>query len=135
MSKTFQIAIDGPVAAGKGTVAKLVAGRLGYLYVDTGAMYRALTLYVARRGVDLKDEGMVVETLLEQKPKVEANAHPNKRKPFTTLLYRRNLEIELLLSNNLNVPRAALYFADHARHFARLTQTLHDRRGHVALHH
>lgn len=71
MSKMFQIAIDGPVAAGKGTVAKLVAGRLGYLYVDTGAMYRALTLFVIRRYVNLKDEGMVVETLLEQKPKVE----------------------------------------------------------------
>lgn len=80
MSKTFQIAIDGPVAAGKGTVAKLVAGRLGYLYVDTGAMYRALTLFVSRRGVDLKDEGMVVETLLEQKPKVELKVPSEEQK-------------------------------------------------------
>ncbi|MBP9670466.1 (d)CMP kinase [Candidatus Woesebacteria bacterium] len=69
--KTFQIAIDGPVAAGKGTTAKLVAQRLGFLYVDTGAMYRALTLFVQRAGVDLTDEEKVVEVLLKNMPKVE----------------------------------------------------------------
>src|SRR3989339_2102212 len=68
--KTFQIAIDGPVAAGKGTTAKLVAQRLGFLYVDTGALYRALTLYVQRKGVSWEDEREVVRVLLEEKPKV-----------------------------------------------------------------
>ena len=71
MSKTtFQIAIDGPVAAGKGTTAKLVAQRLGFLYVDTGAMYRALTLYVQRAGIELKNEKSVVQKLVEEKPAV-----------------------------------------------------------------
>ena len=70
MKKTFQIAIDGPVAAGKGTTAKLVAQRLGYLYVDTGAMYRSLTLYAQRKNVNLKDEGKVVELLTKDKPEV-----------------------------------------------------------------
>lgn len=70
MKKTFQIAIDGPVAAGKGTTAKLVAQRLGYLYVDTGAMYRSLTLYAQRNSVDLKDERRVVELLTKDKPVV-----------------------------------------------------------------
>lgn len=51
------IAIDGPAGAGKSTVARQVAARLGYLYVDTGAMYRALTLKALRAGVDLNDEG------------------------------------------------------------------------------
>lgn len=68
--KTFQIAIDGPVAAGKGTTAKLVAQRLGYLYVDTGAMYRALTLHAQRAGVDLQSEAEVVKLLLRDKPEV-----------------------------------------------------------------
>lgn len=68
--KTFQIAIDGPVAAGKGTTAKLVAQRLGYLYVDTGAMYRALTLFVQRAGVDLESEVEVEKLLLSDKPEV-----------------------------------------------------------------
>jgi cytidylate kinase len=70
MTKTFQIAIDGPVAAGKGTTAKLVAQRLGFLYVDTGAMYRALTLLVQRHGIPLTDEGSVVADLTAAKPEV-----------------------------------------------------------------
>lgn len=80
MAKTFQIAIDGPVAAGKGTVAKLVAGRLGYLYVDTGAMYRALTLYAIRAGVDLDNETKVVKLLMSDKPKVELRVPTDEEK-------------------------------------------------------
>jgi cytidylate kinase len=71
MTKTFQIAIDGPVAAGKGTVAKLVAGRLGFLYVDTGAMYRGLTFYVILNGVDWKNEEAVVGLIERDRPSVE----------------------------------------------------------------
>lgn len=56
---SFQIAIDGPVAAGKGTVARLVASRLGFLYVDTGAMYRSAALIAIRNGVALEDEPAV----------------------------------------------------------------------------
>ena len=40
MKKTYNIAIDGPAGAGKSTIARLVAGKLGFVYVDTGAMYR-----------------------------------------------------------------------------------------------
>ncbi|GBC98341.1 Cytidylate kinase [bacterium HR17] len=50
------IAIDGPAGAGKSTVAKLVARRLGYLYVDTGAMYRAVALKALRLGMEIGDE-------------------------------------------------------------------------------
>ena len=50
------IAIDGPAGSGKSTVAKLVAQRLGFLYIDTGAMYRALTLKALRIKADLNDE-------------------------------------------------------------------------------
>ncbi len=54
--RTYSIAIDGPSASGKSTVAKIIAKRLGYIYVDTGAMYRAFTLAVLRAGIDPKDE-------------------------------------------------------------------------------
>ncbi|MCS7187826.1 MAG: (d)CMP kinase, partial [Armatimonadota bacterium] len=53
------IAIDGPAGSGKSTVAKLVAKRLGYLYVDTGAMYRAVALKALRLGADIRDEAKV----------------------------------------------------------------------------
>ena len=49
------VAIDGPAAAGKSTVAKLVAKKLGYVYIDTGAMYRAYTWYCMEKGVDCEN--------------------------------------------------------------------------------
>jgi cytidylate kinase len=51
------VAIDGPAASGKSTVAKLLACRLGMAYLDTGAMYRAVAVEALRRGVDLTDAG------------------------------------------------------------------------------
>lgn len=55
------IAIDGPASSGKSTTARLVAKRLGYLYLDTGAMYRAITLKALRTGVDLDNEKALEE--------------------------------------------------------------------------
>jgi pantoate ligase/cytidylate kinase len=55
------IAIDGPAGAGKSTVARSVAKQLGLFYLDTGAMYRALTWFVLEAGVDLRDEPAVAE--------------------------------------------------------------------------
>lgn len=55
-SKNFNIAIDGPAGAGKSTVARLVAKELGFLYIDTGAMYRAVTLKALRQGLDFSDD-------------------------------------------------------------------------------
>lgn len=54
------IAIDGPAGAGKSTIAKLIAKKLGYIYVDTGAMYRAMALYLLREGVD-KESAPAIE--------------------------------------------------------------------------
>ncbi len=55
------IAIDGPAGAGKSTVAKIIAKELGFLYIDTGAMYRALTLKAIREKVDIKDVAGLIE--------------------------------------------------------------------------
>jgi CMP/dCMP kinase len=55
------IAIDGPSGAGKSTLAKRLARELGYIYLDTGAMYRALALKLLRRGVDLADDARMAE--------------------------------------------------------------------------
>lgn len=63
MEKKTAIAIDGPAAAGKSTIAKKVAARLGFTYVDTGAMYRAFTNAVIKKGLDPKDEAQAVTVL------------------------------------------------------------------------
>lgn len=59
--KRFVIAIDGPAGSGKSTVAKKVAEELGFLYVDTGAMYRALTLKAIRKNIPLSDKKALTE--------------------------------------------------------------------------
>ena len=63
--KHFSIAIDGPSGAGKSTLAKRLAERLGILYVDTGAIYRTVGLYIRRAGVDPADEEQVTARLGE----------------------------------------------------------------------
>ena len=60
MSKS--IAIDGPAGAGKSTIAKKVAKKLGFIYVDTGAMYRAMALYLIRNGVDASESDKISAT-------------------------------------------------------------------------
>lgn len=65
MSKPSTIAIDGPSAAGKTTLARQLAKMLGYLYFDTGVMYRAVTLVSLRRGIDLQDEAAVTAAAWE----------------------------------------------------------------------
>ncbi len=59
----IQIAIDGPAGAGKSTVAKLLADRLGILYIDTGAMYRAVTYFAMTQNVDVDDERALANLL------------------------------------------------------------------------
>ena len=59
----ISVAIDGPSGAGKSSLAKRLAADLGYVYVDTGAMYRAIGLYASRQGVDLRDAGAVAALL------------------------------------------------------------------------
>lgn len=61
--KNLSIAIDGPAGSGKSTVAKLVAKKMGYIYVDTGAMYRTVGLYFAEKNVDLNNSASVSEAL------------------------------------------------------------------------
>lgn len=56
---SFNIAIDGPAGAGKSTIAKRVAKELSYIYVDTGAMYRAMALYFLRAGISAEDEAAI----------------------------------------------------------------------------
>ncbi|MGO2954266.1 MAG: (d)CMP kinase [Leuconostoc mesenteroides] len=65
MMTNFQVAIDGPASAGKSTIAKILATMLNYVYVDTGAMYRTITLAAKKNGIAYNDEEKI-KNLLSQ---------------------------------------------------------------------
>lgn len=69
------IAIDGPAGAGKSTVAKMIAHKLGFLYIDTGAMYRALTLKALEQKLDISDEAGLIQ--LAQGTKLDLKNNPD----------------------------------------------------------
>lgn len=77
MKKGIIITIDGPSGAGKGTVARAVAKRLGLTYLDTGAMYRAFALLAQRSLINVRDEKEVAELLLEAHIHLETDSDCN----------------------------------------------------------
>ena len=74
--KPLIIAIDGPAGSGKSTVSKIVAKRLALLYIDTGAMYRTLTLKAMRQGLSLDDEDALVSLAKSTRIGLEENDKP-----------------------------------------------------------
>ncbi len=64
----MKVAIDGPAGAGKSTIARATAAELGFVYIDTGAMYRAVALYAVRHGVDTKQDA---EGVIARLPEIE----------------------------------------------------------------
>ena len=83
----YQIAIDGPSGAGKSTIAKLIAKEKDFIYVDTGAMYRAMAVYLLRNGIKADDIDAVAENC------VKANI---------TIRYQNGEQIVLLNGENVN---------------------------------
>lgn len=76
----LKVAIDGPAGAGKSTVAKIVAKKLGYLYLDTGAMYRAATVLALRKGLSMEEPEEIAESVARAKidlvPSTNADGSP-----------------------------------------------------------
>ena len=64
--RKINIAIDGPAGSGKGTVANLIAKELGYLYIDSGVMYRLLTYLVIKNNVDINDDNKINDLLVNE---------------------------------------------------------------------
>ncbi len=85
MSKS--IAIDGPAGAGKSTIAKMVAKELGFIYVDTGAMYRAMALYLIRKGIDREDTAGIEKACEDADISIE---------------YENGQQVVLLMGENVN---------------------------------
>lgn len=93
--KKITIAIDGYSSTGKSTLAKQLAKALGYLYIDTGAMYRAITLFAMRNGF-IGDGKENLEPLVQLLPKIRLNFVPNSELGFSEMyLNGENVEKEI----------------------------------------
>ena len=90
------IAIDGPAGAGKSTVTKQVANKLGLLFLDTGAMYRSVTLAVLREGIDLCDQDSV--QAIAAKSKIQLFANPISGQPMQVLLNGEDISTEIRMA-------------------------------------
>ncbi len=78
MSNTIIVAIDGPAGAGKSTVAKTLAHKLGYLHIDTGAMYRSVTLAALRQKANLEDDAELEKIVQDSKIELKPGEPENK---------------------------------------------------------
>ena len=111
--KKITIAIDGHSSCGKSTMAKDLAREVGYIYVDTGAMYRSVTLYVLRKGLFEADGSVKTQELEAEMPNIQLNAETGR--PDTYLNGEcvekeiRSLEVSSHVS-----PIAAIGFVRHA---------------------
>ena len=115
--KKITIAIDGHSSCGKSTMAKDLARRVGYIYVDTGAMYRSVTLYALRQGLFREDGSILTEELERQLPQVSISFQLNEEtgRPDTYLngeLVEQEIR-SLEVSNHVS-PIAALGFVREA---------------------
>ncbi len=119
------IAIDGPSGAGKSTLGKMLAKKLGLLYLDTGAMYRAVALAAVRRGMDLKNERLTASAA--ENAKIELRGEPDS---LQVILDGENVSAEIrtqdiaeaasVVSTNSEVRRIMV---EHQRHLGKSSKT------------
>ncbi len=126
----FKIAIDGPGGAGKSSVAKRVAKELGIVYVDTGALYRTIGLYVVRKGVDTKDSDAVAALL----PEISIELSYKDGQQIITLCGEavgdniRTPEISMAASNVSAIPAVRAFLLETQRDIAKKNSVIMDGR-------
>lgn len=124
MESKIAIAIDGPAAAGKSTVAKLVAEKLSYIYIDTGAMYRALTLKALKQNISLENEADLAKLLTTTKIELKQSVDGQK-------VYLDDQDVTLDI-RTVEVTNNVSYVAKHAKvrkDMVRRQQVLTENRG------
>ncbi len=129
-NKHINIAIDGPSGAGKSSVAKQVAKKLGIVYVDTGAMYRAIGLYVFRKNVDPDDAERVISLLPELEITLgytngEQRVYLNGEDVSTQI---RQNEISMYASKVSAIPKVREFLLEMQRELARKNSVIMDGR-------
>ena len=82
MSKVINVAIDGPAGAGKSTISKAAAKKLGYIYIDTGALYRTVGLNAIRKEIDFENDKDGVISSLDDNLKIELKFIDGEQRMF-----------------------------------------------------
>jgi len=123
--KPLQIAIDGPVAAGKGDIAARIAKKFGLLYVYTGAMYRALALACIRKGIPTKDTQGVLDVLDKSTIELVDPGRAN-RLPYKVLLNGEDVTEEIFqqrvamgASDVSTIPQVRVFMVERQKELAR----------------
>lgn len=131
MNGHYAIAIDGPSGAGKSTLARRAAARFGFLYVDTGAIYRTLGLAAHRRGIDCHDEAAVSAILPELDIRMGYNEEGEQRMYLNgedVSAAIRAPEISICASDVSALPSVRAYLLDMQRRVARESNVIMDGR-------
>ncbi len=128
---SIAIAIDGPAGAGKSTIARLAAKELGYIYVDTGALYRTIGLAAFRRGLTAEDQSEIISML----PDIKVELTFNDAQEQIVLLdgedvsgLIRTPEISMMASAVSAIPEVRAYLLDLQRDMAHTNDVIMDGR-------
>ena len=128
---SIAIAIDGPAGAGKSTIARLAAKELGYIYVDTGALYRTIGLAAFRRNLTAEDKEQIIAML----PEIKVELAFNDRQEQIVLLdgedvsgLIRTPEISMMASAVSAIPEVRAYLLELQRDMARTSNVIMDGR-------
>lgn len=127
----YSVAIDGPSGAGKSTIARAAAKALGFIYVDTGALYRAIGYYIVKQGINTKDEHAVSQQLINIDISLK---YDNKGKQQVILNnidvseYIRTPEISMAASNVSAIPKVREFLLDLQRNIAKNSNVIMDGR-------
>lgn len=131
MKKRIAIAIDGPSGAGKSTLARMAAKKLGFIYVDTGALYRTVGLYALRQGADLKDAGAIGALLPDIRVEMRYDSAGTQRmllngEDVSELI--RTPEVSMAASNVSALPPVRAFLLDTQRRMAEQHDVIMDGR-------
>ena len=128
MNNPIKVAIDGPVGAGKSTVAKMIAKKMNIIYVDTGAMYRTVGLYAIRKGVSTTDDESLKTLINEVDIDVEIKNGEQliylNKEDVTGLI--RTPEISMAASNVSAIPVVREFLFELQRKMARENDVIMD---------
>lgn len=131
MNEHISIAIDGPAGAGKSTISRKAAAELGYIYIDTGALYRTVGLNALRKGIDLQSDEAVISTLTDDL-KVELRFIDGEQKMFLNdedvSTDIRTPEASMAASRVSAVPKVREYLFDLQKNLAKTNNCIMDGR-------